>query len=55
MPDKDLVNALVIDELKLCFKTFGIERTEEIFRSAFANNQKLLEVFQANYNKLLKG
>jgi hypothetical protein len=53
--DANLLDALVVDVLRRSFKEFGIERTEDIFRSVYANSPKVLALFQDNYNKLLKG
>ena len=50
-----LVQYLIVDDLKRCFNTFGIEGTEVVIERNFNNNDEIKKAYKEVYIQLVKG
>ncbi len=47
------IELMIESSLKTSFKENGIERTEDMFRDTYKENEKCLSAFQKVYDKLI--
>lgn len=47
------IESMIEIHLRNCFREYGIERTEDMFRETYKENAKCLSAFQKVYDKMI--